>query len=157
MSGQMVLTMPTSVLETLADATRTSLPWREPRPLRVHTPAPRPLVDALAVFDRPQLLLTLDVHHAAGRLRSWHHLVHGTITALTVAGTDRVELAWFPAGAWRDHLVRTATLPTTATPTVRAVLAARVHGRNRVGWVGGALTPAALAGRITRLTAGALS
>lgn len=157
MSSSGVLTMPIALLEQLADATRTPLPWREPRPTPTHEPVPRLLVDALAVFGRPQALVTLDVLHPGGRVRSWQRLAARRVTALSATGSGRVELAWFDAEAWRAHLERAATVPGVPAPTVRAVVSARIRGRNRVGWVGGALAPATLAERVTRLVAGALS
>jgi hypothetical protein len=144
------LTMPVATLERIADATRTPLPWHAPAPLPAHEPVPRLLVDALARFGRPEVLVTLDVLHPGGRLRSWQRLVGADVTAVSVAGTGRAELAWFPADRWRDYLTRTATV-TDPHPGVRAVVAARAHGRNRVGWVAGDLPAAVVADRVVRL------
>ncbi len=157
MSGPVTLTMPVTTLERLADATRTPLPWRGPRPVATHDPVPRLLVDALATFGRPQVLVTLDLLHPGGRLRSWQRLAAGRVTALSTAGTDRCELAWLDRHDWRRFLTRTVTLPDAAEATVRAVVTARVRGRNRVGWVGGTLDPAAFAERVARLVCEALS
>ncbi|HEY0951624.1 hypothetical protein, partial [Nocardioides sp.] len=122
------LTMPVATLERLADATRTPLPWHEPEPMPAHQPVPRLLVDALARFGRPEVLVTLDVLHPGGRLRSWQRLAGSDVTAVSVAGTDRAELAWFAAERWPDHLTRTATLAGARSTRVRAVVAARAHG-----------------------------
>lgn len=157
MSGPVALTMPVTTLEGLADATRTPLPWRGPRPVANHDPVPRLLVDALATFGRPQVLVTVDLLHPGGRLRSWQRLAAGRVTALSAAGTDRCELAWLDRHDWGPFLTRTVTLPDGAEATVRAVVTARVRGRNRVGWVGGTLEPAAFAERVARLARGALS
>lgn len=151
------LTMPVGDLERLAVATRTPLPWHEPRDPGSPEAVPRPLRDALATFGRARVLLTIDLLHGPGRLRSWQRLAGGRVTAVTVAGTDRAELAWFGAGDWPGYLTRTVRVPGRREVEVRAVLAARVGGRNRVGWVGGALHPAAFTDRVTRLVAGALS
>ena len=156
MTGPMTgLTMPVTTLERLADATRTRLPWREPAPPPSHEPVPRLLVEALARFGRPQVLVTLDVLHHHGRLRSWQRLAGAEVTAVSVAGTDRAELAWFAADRWRDYLTRTVT---AAGPRdVRVVVAARAHGRTRVGWVAGDRPSAVVADHIVRLAAGARS
>lgn len=154
------LTMPIGVLEQLADAARTPLPWREPQePYDAGDtgPVPRLLRDALATFGQARVLVTLDLLHDRGRLRSWQRLAGGRVTAVTVAGTDLAELAWFPAADWRGYLSRTVRVPGRPAAEVRAVVAARAGARDRVGWLGGELGPAAFADRVTRLVAGALS
>jgi hypothetical protein len=157
MTGPTRLSMPTSVLEGLADATRTSLPWREPAGPRTHEQVPGVLAEALATFGRPQVLLTLDLLHAGGRLRSWQRLAGDRVTTVSAAGADRVELAWLDAGSWRSHLAHTVSVPGSRAVEVRVVVAARVGGRNRVGWGGGALSPTVFADRVGRLVAGARS
>ena len=154
------LTMPIETLERLADATGTALPWHQSTAAHhqpVHEPVPRLLVDALARFARPQVLVTLDLVHPGGRLRSWQRLSGGEVTAVSVAGTGRVELAWFTADRWQAHLTSTTTVAGARASRVRAVVAARAHGRNRVGWVAGDLPPAVVADRVVRLAAQARS
>ena len=160
------LTMPIGVLERLADTTRTPLPWTDPTdpgdpgdPGDPVSPEPVPglLRDALATFGQARVLLTLDLRHGSGRLRSWQRLAGGRVTALTVAGTDRAELAWFGSADWPGYLTRTVRMPGRREVEVRAVVAARVGARNRVGWVGGALRPSAFTVRVIRLVAGARS
>ncbi len=151
------LTMPAITLERLAGTTRTALPWRAATGPRTHEPVPRLLVEALSTFGRPDVLVTVDLLHAGGRLRSWQRSAGDRVTAMTAAGTGRVELAWFGVDHWRSYLARTVSVPGRRQVEVRAVVAARVGGRNRVGWVGGVLAPAAFADRVARLAAGARS
>lgn len=105
------LTMPRATLERLADATRTPLPWREPRTPTTHETVPRLLVDALATFGAPEVLVEIDLAvRGGGRLRSWQRLRGDRVTTVSAAGPERVELAWFGRPHWSDRLARAATV-----------------------------------------------
>jgi hypothetical protein len=105
------LTMPRPTLEALADATRTRLPWREPRTPDTHQAVPRLLVDALATFGAPDVLVDLDLAvRAGGQLRSWQRLRGDRVTAVSAAGPDLLELMWLDARHWDDQLARAATV-----------------------------------------------
>jgi hypothetical protein len=105
------LTMPRPTLEALADATRTRLPWREPRTPASHQAVPRLLVDALATFGAPDVLVDLDLAvRGGGQLRSWQRLRGDRVTTLSAAGSDALELAWFDGHHWDAQLSRAATV-----------------------------------------------
>ena len=109
--------MPHTLLEDLADATATRLPWRPPGPAPTGTAVPAPIVAALEDFGSAAVLVDVEVvvrlsgsRAAIARLRSWQRLAGDRVVAVSAVGPETVELAWFGIDQWRGRLAHAVTV-----------------------------------------------